>query len=201
MSLLQSGIRPPPLAGIPSVSVFLLGDCRIRTGCAVLTPTAPTLFTLALYLIIKRGQRIPRQTLRTLLWPNVDGRPARQSLRSAIHKLRMNGLPIQGHGSNDPYLYIDRSAVLCDIDRIETEPIEYIVSQSYEPLPTFVPVGGAVMMDWVDDLRCSMVARMTQVLHKHLGAAREQGQWRFVSLLAAHLSQLERDDLDDDDTV
>src|SRR5688572_33380537 len=129
------------------VRLNALGQCAIEVGEVRLGPEQPYLFAIALYLIVERGKRIPRQALVDLVWPNVkDEKHARQRFRQALLRLRESGLPIAGENG---MLFLERTAVQVDYDSLAS-PGEIGPGQSLEFLPDYVPRISDRFLDWVE---------------------------------------------------
>ena len=76
-----------------TVELRTLGDCQILIGDSRLGPQSPHAFAVALYLCIERGRPHSRDELQALFFPGVPEANASHSLRQAVYKLRMLGLP------------------------------------------------------------------------------------------------------------
>lgn len=67
------------------VRLNALGQSAIEVGDIRIGPEQPYLFAIALYLIVERGKRIPRQALVDLIWPDLkDEKHARQRDRKSV---------------------------------------------------------------------------------------------------------------------
>lgn len=156
----------------PSTVLHMLGQCTIVTSKTTITYRAGALFSLATYLIARRGVRLSRSQVRALMWDREESSPqARQRLRSAVYKLRHMGLPIHGDGSREPYIWLERGDATTDVEQfIRTDSLEFLATYDGQAFPGFIPTTSARLADWFDDFRdrtrVQILARLTSRLER-----------------------------------
>lgn len=165
-----------------------LGQSSIEVGDVRIGPEQPYLFAIALYLIVERGKRIPRQALVDLIWPNVkDEKHARQRFRQALLRLREAGLPIAGENGT---LLLAKNAVQTDFDALA--PLDAVgAGQSLEFLPHYAPRISDRFLDWVETQRSRVHAGVQRVFLVRMQQARGRGDWAEVDAVAAECLRLD----------
>jgi hypothetical protein len=171
------------------VFLTLLDECLLTTECTQISPQAHVLFALGLYLIVQRGQRIPRDVLTALLWPSVPERSARRCLRRALWKLRSNGFPV--NGENGPHLFLPKQSATTDVDTLTQHDAATLAQRAFDVLPWYEPHCSAQFRDWVDDLRNLTRIRVTQQLTTVLKHAQDQADWTGVLHLSDRILTLD----------
>ena len=170
------------------VRLKALGQSAIEIGDTRIGPEQPYLFAIALYLIVERGKRIPRQALVDLIWPNVrDDKHARQRFRQALLRLRESGLPIAGENGT---LLLDKSAANTDFDTLSS-PDSIRIGQSLEFLPHYAPRISDRFLDWVETQRSRVHATVQRHFLARMQQARTRGDWVEVDELATECLRLD----------
>ncbi len=170
------------------VRLKALGQSAIEVGDARIGPEQPYLFAIALYMIVERGKRIPRQALVDLIWPNVrNEKHARQRFRQALLRLREFGMPIAGENGT---LLLDRTAANTDFDALAA-PESIRIGQSLEFLPHYAPRISDRFLDWVETQRSRVHATVQRHFLARMQQARSRGDWGEVDDLAAECLRLD----------
>lgn len=174
--------------GVGMVRLNALGQSAIEIGEVRLCPEQPYLFAIALYLIVERGKKIPRNALVELMWPNdKDEKHARQRFRQNLLRLREVGLPVTGENGT---LLLARNAAQADFETI-TSPDAILPGQSLEFLPHYAPKMSERFLDWVDTHRSRVHANVQRVFLVRMQQARSRGDWGEVESLAAECLKLD----------
>jgi DNA-binding SARP family transcriptional activator len=72
-----------------SIEIRLLGGFEVRRGALPVEGfESKKVRALFAYLLLDRDQRVPRERLAALLWPEQSDESARRNLRQAVYKLR-----------------------------------------------------------------------------------------------------------------
>ena len=170
------------------VRLKALGQSAIEVGDTRLGPDQPYLFAIALYMIVERGKRIPRQALVDLIWPNVvDEKHARQRFRQALLRLRESGMPIAGENGT---LLLERAAANTDFDTLAS-PESICLGQSLEFLPHYAPRISDRFLDWVETHRARVHATVQRHFLTRMQQARSRGDWAEADELATECLRLD----------
>ena len=170
------------------VRLTALGQSAIEVGDTRIGPAQPYLFAIALYMIVERGKRIPRQALVDLIWPNVrNEKHARQRFRQALLRLRESGMPIVGENGT---LLLDRTAANTDFDTLAS-PDSIRIGQSLEFLPHYAPRISNRFLDWVETHRSRVHATVQRHFLARMQQARSRGDWGEVDELATECLRLD----------
>ncbi len=170
------------------VRLNALGQSSIEVGDVRIGPEQPYLFAIALYLIVERGKKIPRQALVDLIWPDVkEEKHARQRFRQALLRLRDAGLPIAGE---DGTLLLKKSAAQADFDSVNG-PDAMRPGESLEFLPHYAPRISDRFLDWVETQRSRVHATVQRVFIARMQQARARGDWAEVDAVAAECLRLD----------
>ncbi|MGI8619830.1 MAG: AAA family ATPase, partial [Gemmatimonadaceae bacterium] len=170
------------------VHLKALGQSAIEVGDIRIGPEQPYLFAVALYLIVERGKRIPRQALVDLIWPNVrDEKHARQRFRQALLRLRESGLPVVGENGS---LLLDKDAAQADFDALAS-PDAIRPGQNLEFLPHYSPRISEQFLDWVETHRSRVHAGVQRVFLLRMQQARSRGDWAEVDAVATECLRLD----------
>ncbi len=170
------------------VRLNALGQSSIEVGDVRIGPEQPYLFAIALYLIVERGKKIPRQALVDLIWPDVkEEKHARQRFRQALLRLRDAGLPIAGENGT---LLLEKSAAQADFDSVNG-PDAMRLGESLEFLPHYAPRISDLFLDWVETQRSRVHATVQRVFIARMQQARTRGDWAEVDAVAAECLRLD----------
>ena len=71
-----------------TVEIDLLGPVRLRIGGAAIAPLPRKVRAVLSYLVIRRGDKVPRETLAGLFWGDRGEEQARASLRQTLSQIR-----------------------------------------------------------------------------------------------------------------
>lgn len=170
------------------VRLNALGQSSIEVGDVRIGPEQPYLFAIALYLIVERGKKIPRQALVDLIWPRVSSeKHARQRFRQALLRLRECGVPVIGDNGT---LLIEKSAAQTDFDGLAS-PEAIRPGESLEFLPHYAPRISDLFLDWVDTQRSRVHAGVQRVFLLRMQQARSRGDWTEVDAVAVECLRLD----------
>jgi len=185
-------------------SLWTLGETRIALPAGggdasqAVTSQRKRLALLA-YVAIKR-ERVPRDTLLALLWPELAERASRRALRQALHFLR-DALETDVFVSNGPHdLAVDPKRLWCDaaeLDRaFERGDVEGVVDlYGGELLEGFHVDGvGSDFEFWLEDERRSVRYRAREAYRALIRERRDEGRVEEAIALARRALQLDPTD-------
>lgn len=168
------------------ITVRTLGKAEIQIGRRKLTPKTETLFALGLHLCARAGERLTRDELAAMFWPDATITRARHSLRQMLYRLRQSGLAV-GERAEDLHL----QAELVRFDHAEVlAPTELDASAPIAPPPDLTLLPGhrgafsASYAQWLDGYRASVAARIRRVLNDRMQHLRRHGRWDDVQTVA-----------------
>lgn len=136
-------------------------------------------FALATYLCVRAGERISRDHLRELLWPDSDEERGRHSLRQLLYRLRTAGFNPSEDGDD---VYLETTAVDCDAHAIldarwpdgDTWGLEGTNAQF---LPRLTRDLSEPFRLWVDSTRARIGTQIARRAVKQIERARQEGRW------------------------
>jgi hypothetical protein len=147
------------------VKVRLLGECAIQVDDFRITPDAPRLFALSLYMAQSQGRWIHKSELLDLLFQKTKGASnASHSLRQLIYRLRGLGMQIQAQGQR---LQLEKDSIrstlvewmeLTRADRIRAHASDLRILPAYEPAIT------PQWTDWVEATRTKAITLVQRTL-------------------------------------
>ena len=160
--------------------------CEVALGRARVRPDAAVLFGVILYLGVRAGKRVPRAELLELIWTDVADAARRHSLRQIVYRLKRAGLELDLDGDD---LCLEPGRVGCDLSAVLSEdwPATVAIKDIPRPgdiLPFYQPGLSAAFAAWVDQLRSDAGAQIRRATLRHIGAARREGRWQDVELMA-----------------
>jgi len=149
-------------------------------------PDAAVLFGVILYLGVRAGKRVPRAELLELIWTDIPDTARRHSLRQIVYRLKRAGLELDLDGDD---LCLEPGRVGCDLNAVlgEDWPATVAIKDIPRPadiLPFYQPGLSPAFADWVDQLRSDAGAQIRRATLRHIGAARREGRWQDVELMA-----------------
>ena len=158
----------------------------IEVGDICLTPSAETLFAVALYLVLEAGRPIERREIVEVIWAGVADRKANQCLRQTLYKLNSMGAALRCTRTHvvlpSRSVQSDCSALVEASERAELERLAKSISGSF--LPSYTPRFSVPYMEWLDRQRDLVTSALRRVLVAGMNAHRERGEWRRAEQLA-----------------
>src|SRR5262249_32617127 len=121
------------------VRCVVLGESTIQIDGRTLETESDLVFGLALYALVQAGERLNRDDVASLLWPQHDEEAAHHCLRQLAYRLRTLKIPLQ---STAGFLYVDPADAELDYAPLlmEKPPRElYLAIQSFDVLPGYAP--------------------------------------------------------------
>jgi DNA-binding SARP family transcriptional activator len=166
-----------------------LGAAEIDTGKTTINPSQSVLFAAALYLIVERPNRVSRQRLSSLLWPDIPATLQGHRLRQTVYQLKSIGMRIDADRN---HLVLAADAAITDFDHNFRDEI----GQSKRPrsvdfLPGYAPDLSVAFSHWLDQVRDRVHAELTRLIVADLADARSRGAWGDVERLSSACLELD----------
>lgn len=156
-----------------------IGAAEIIVGRNRITPATEVMFAVAIYLCIRCSERVTREELASLFWPDSDEVKARHNLRQILYRLRSLGFATTDDGS---LIGVDPSTVSCDLgnaldDGWPANASADEVLAAAEFLPRFEPKLSTTFSEWLDATRARLAAQFRRAALRQLDSARLEGRW------------------------
>lgn len=161
------------------VVVRVFGTPEIRVGDTSIGLSSEGLFALALYLTTRAGERVSKDDLLDVHWPEDDDASRRHAMRQMIYRLRKAGISVKDRGE---HVVVDEAWVDSDLraclDRAwpDRASAEEIVAASNLG-PTFGTRSPATFHSWFDGIRSDVGAQVRRAALSQLTSARREGRW------------------------
>jgi DNA-binding SARP family transcriptional activator len=160
----------------------------IEVGDTCLTPSAETLFAVALYLVLEAGRAVERREIIEVIWAGVADRKANQCLRQTLYKLNSMGAALRCSRTHvvlpSRSVQSDCSALLQAGERAVLERLANGFPGAF--LPSYAPRFSVPYIEWLDRHRALVTSALRRVLMAGMNAHRGRGEWRRAERLAMH---------------
>jgi DNA-binding SARP family transcriptional activator len=166
------------------VVVQLLGSASITCGEHRIRDSTSRRLAVALYLAAERGRLLDRAATQALLFGDQPEMNAAHSLRQYLYKLGTLGFPIESR----------RADILVPSDAIRTDVDEILAAERLTPeqldaiergvLPDAIAPDLPRYTEWLDEYRARLERELQRAMVRHLGAAREVGDWSAAERIA-----------------
>jgi DNA-binding SARP family transcriptional activator len=174
------------------IHVRIIGECVIAIGTRHLTPDAPQLFALLLYLAEESGRAIRRTELIELLFaPDKPLRVSSHNLRQLLYRLSRLGVPLTLH----------HRTVALDAAHVSHAALEAFkgsfadrkarLKRTYSVLPHYEPPFGGRLSIWIETLRDRLHNDVRRQLSEEIDAARQRADWRYVDILSRRTLEID----------
>lgn len=173
------------------VRCSVLGQTEIEAEGIRLTPESERQFGVALYFCAHAGDRVARDEVAQLFWPEHPIEAARHCLRQTLYRLRAVGIPVR---SGSQGVLLDDRAVDADYAPVAVEgaPMSaYLALSSVVVLPGYAPRFSAPFAEWLEGFRTDLGARLRRGLVRSIADARSRGRYADVERLARHCLTLD----------
>jgi DNA-binding SARP family transcriptional activator len=175
---------------VKTLTLRTLGECAIQVGDATVSPTAPHLFALLLFLGVERCRDVPRATLIEVLFPDDSASSATHNLRQLLYRVRKLGLDLGGSVST---VRLDGAAVVDVVNRRLDRPYHESAKSpgsSCELLPGYQPPTPR-FSQWLECYRDGVHRALVRKLAEELQTARRGANWSTVESFASSLLTLD----------
>lgn len=163
------------------VKVRLLGECAVQVGDYRITPDAPRLFALSLYMAQAQGRWIHKSELLDLLFPTTKGRShAAHSLRQLVYRLRGIGMLIRAHAQR---LQLEESVIRSTlVEWMELSRTERLDAHrnDFRILPAYEPEISSQWTDWVETTRTKALSLVQRTLEADIRALVLECEWHRI---------------------
>ena len=163
------------------VKVRLLGECSVQVDDYRITPDAPRLFALSLYMAQTQGRWIHKSELLDLLFPTTKGPShASHSLRQLVYRLRGIGMQIRADGQR---LRVDENCIRSTLTEwTELSRADRLIADvtDFRILPAYEPAISSQWTDWVETLRTRAVSLVQHILEADIRALVQESDWHRV---------------------
>lgn len=165
-----------------TVKVRMLRGDSIRVGDKELSQKAEAQFALAFYLSTRAGERVGREDLLELFWPDGSESDRRHAMRQMIYRLRRLGIALTESGD---HIVLQRDLVDSDVHRVlqPTWPETATESEVESALGSFVSFSNRLpseFLRWFDELRSTIEGRARRAAIRLMTQARNEGRWPSV---------------------
>lgn len=177
------------------------GAAEIHVGpSVVLTPSSERLFTIMVLCAMSPDHMIARSQLLEYVWPDMDVKSARHTLRQQLYRLRLLGVPLT---SNRAAVVLDASCLVPSFSLGRTaELFDRDVLQGQEPFGQLFAgwrPENDVLHRWVEQQRDRYHMDVRRVLLPELHRLRDRAEWMECERWARTV--LEFDPLNEDATL
>lgn len=174
------------------IHVHNIGESVIAVGERRLTPDAPHLFALLLFLAEGQGRAIQRSELSELLF-DVSGRARATShnLRQLLYRLKRFGVPLE---LTDRTVRLATQHVARAIDTLVAgsyDDRKTHLRSSYGVLPHYAPPTQGRVAVWVESLRDTLHNRLRQQFCIDIITARQRADWQHLEALSRRALELD----------
>lgn len=174
-----------------SVTVRLLGESAVQVGEYCITPEAPRLFALALYMAQAQGRWIHKSDVLDLLFPNSNA-PSRaaHSLRQLVYRLRGIGIPIRTHAQS---FQLEASSIRSTlVEWMELTRIERVDAHRNDLriLPAYEPEISSQWTDWVETTRTKALSLVQRTLAADIRAMVSECDWHRIVDTSRRLAEI-----------
>jgi DNA-binding SARP family transcriptional activator len=177
---------------VADVVLRILGECVVEVGDKQITPSAPHLFALALYLAIERGRAVSRLELQELIFPDAaTPQHASHSLRQSLYRLRSLGVPLSANGKS---ISLADSAVLAPRERLlrlGRAHRQELTARDIEVLPAYRPALSPAYSEWLADVSNNLESDVRSLLLGDLRSLRDEASWSAVACVAQCLRRVD----------
>jgi DNA-binding SARP family transcriptional activator len=140
------------------------------------------LFALAFYLTTRAGERLSREEVLEVFWPEGADESRRHAMRQMMYRLRQKGFELNEEGE---FLRLDPARVDSDLRQcLEADWVERASAPEVEAAlalgPTFSTRLAAPFLDWFDGVRSAVAAQHRKAAQKQITQARREGRWEDV---------------------
>ena len=161
------------------IKVRSIGAAEVQIGRRRITRSTEVVLAVAVYLCVRAGDRIARDEVVEIFWPDTELTKGRHSLRQILYRLRQKGFVLDEDGGE---LYLDPARVDCDArDALReawpesAEPS--MIEDSGEFLPGFAREISVRFRGWLDATRSRIAAQYRSAALLQLAEARREGRW------------------------
>ena len=161
------------------VNVRILGATEITVGSRRVGFRTEALFALALYLTTRAGERVPREDVLEIFWPDGRDEARRHSMRQMMYRLRLKGVEFD---EDRDTIQIDPSKVLSDLRRCldpswpdSANPAD--VEAGLNLGPVFSDRLPRPFLDWFEGVRDEVRHQSRKAAMRLIANSRSQGRW------------------------
>ncbi len=168
------------------IVVRVFGTAEIRVGNRTIGLGTEALFALALYLTTRAGERVSRDELLEMFWPDGTIEARRHAMRQMMYRLRKEGIEpeVEGNGCTLDPLLVDSDLRDClHHDWPQHATLEGIVGASGR-MPTFSPRVPEPFHEWHEEVRTERERQVGKASVRILQEARRRGAWAEVDQCA-----------------
>jgi hypothetical protein len=181
--------REIPMA---DVKLRIVGECIIEVGERQLSPDAPHLFALLLYLAIERGRAVQRSELSELLFrADASSVQRTHNLRQLLYRLRGLGVPVEASGTAVKLNSTVAENPLNHFEALGRDRRSKLSAHQLVILPSYDPCVSRQLRDWLDTTRASAAGHVRTILLSDFSAARRECEWDAALRIGSLLQQVD----------
>lgn len=159
------------------VKLAVLDDAEIRLPKGRVTPTATHLFALTLLLSLDPSKLWSRQDLQDFLFGGAERRLAAHSLRQLLYRLRQLGLEFEERANGLRLTNISIHGPLEHLREMTADARSNIPPDGLRVLAAYAPTLSEPYLEWLDDIRGLLNARIRHLLNDDLRRFRDAHDW------------------------
>lgn len=183
------------------IKVRSIGAAEVQIGRRRITRSTEVVLGVAVYFCVRAGERLTRDEVVEVFWPDAELKKGRHCLRQLLYRLRQKGFSLDEDGD---LLYLDPGRVECDITDVlrETWPESaepWMVEDSGEFLPGFARAISVQFREWLDGTRERLTRQYRTAAQLLMAQARREGRWVDMERWAGVV--LRSDPLNDEATI
>lgn len=183
------------------IRVRTIGSAEVEIGRNRITLSTEVVLALAVYLAVRAGERVTRDEVVELFWPDADAVRGRHNLRQMLYRLRKVGFRLDEEGEE---LRLDRGRVDCDVAWLQrgdalppaSIPIDQFTSD-------FLPGVGRGLsraaQGWIDEMRTRLALHLRVAALAAIESSRREARWAEMSRWSSIV--LLRDPLNEEATL
>lgn len=161
-----------------------LGNAVIESPKRRIFASHTVVFAACLYMILERKRKITRESLETLLWPDLqNSAKAHHRFRQTLHIMKQLGVPII---RDKTFLRIGCESET-DFDAFLSQAADEelpAIPESFQFLPDYAPRLSTNFSHWLDGKRRYVSAGLIRLLLAHIRSDRNRGNWAKVEQLS-----------------
>lgn len=171
------------------IKVRAIGAAEVQIGRRRITAKTEVVLALAVYLCVRAGERLSRDEVVAVFWPEAEEARGRHNLRQMLYRLRQKGFVLDEDGEElwlDPgRVEVDANALLEDSWAHESEDRDFPSSLDF--LRPIRSPRLRVFVEWRDSIQARVAAHGRKAALRHLATARHEGRWTDVSIWAERI--------------
>lgn len=161
------------------IKVRAIGAAEVQIGRRRITAKTEVVLALAVYLCVRAGERLSRDEVVEVFWPEADATKGRHNLRQLLYRLRQRGFVLDEEGEE---LWLDPGRVESDLTTVLAQdwPASAVpsdIESASNVLPNLCRAYSESFQDWIDGLRSTVALQFRRAALQQISRARSEGRW------------------------